>query len=536
MSQGVDHHNAIDNAGQTAQAAPNQDLGLINPKNLLWILIIACLSFIPTLFLPHLGEEGVYTSSSLEMLYTHNYATPFILGQLYTRPPLYNWLILLVAAITSPHYILLAARIVAATTTLLSCAGIFTLMQRITNNNRNLALFAAITYLNGDLLLRRGWIAYSDPLFASLIFFSLLWLLVYLDTAITKHSVKFRYLGYSAICISLAFLAKVHTAYIFYFSALFVIFCLHPKRKLLLNWRACCWYVAILAVPILWPKLITSATQGDAQINDLYEQILLNLRGFSLAAYGLKLVSYPLKVAGLFLPVSGIAIYLLCRKNWRATIASYQQHYQQHLYLLIFAGIAAINLLPYWLVPQTPPTRYLLPIYPFVAMACSMLVWSAGPKFTKLTLQLCIAVIILKYVLSFTWFPYEYNVRRGNVSKVAHEIIAISKDYPVFINDLAAKGVNLAATISTLTYPHHAPVTSLIPWRRVRAGGVTEYNQQFADPNFSGFVVVRDSAELPKLLQSPNGKALPYKVVAKYILELNGELFLACFNRACREQ
>src|SRR3990167_3614739 len=132
---------------------------LTNLSVLQTVIIFAALSFLCTLFLPSVGEEGVYTNITLEMLHNKDYLVPTLFGTHYSRPPLFNWLMLPVTQILGSVQVVLAARLVNMFATLLTAGSLVYLVRRIFPE-RQFALLAGAIYLSGDLLFRRGWLAY----------------------------------------------------------------------------------------------------------------------------------------------------------------------------------------------------------------------------------------------------------------------------------------------------------------------------------------------------------------------------------------
>ena len=136
-------------------------------------------SFVPLLFLQYVGEEGVYAIATQEMHTTGDLLHPTLYGQSFGRPGLYCWLILLLIRVLGQQHVLIAARLIAISSTLLIGLTLAWLVRRIFND-RMLAAFAAATFLSGDVLLYRGWLAYVDPLFSLLTFgaMSALWVAI----------------------------------------------------------------------------------------------------------------------------------------------------------------------------------------------------------------------------------------------------------------------------------------------------------------------------------------------------------------------
>src|ERR1700674_4184701 len=112
----------------------------------LWLLYAAAAaSFLTTLDLPYVGEEGVYTISSLEMWLSRDFLIPTLYGGVYGRPPLYNWLIIPVANLFGWDDVLAAAHLVTAVATVLTGLVLAWLAVTLTSK-RVLAGLAAVIY------------------------------------------------------------------------------------------------------------------------------------------------------------------------------------------------------------------------------------------------------------------------------------------------------------------------------------------------------------------------------------------------------
>ena len=97
-----------------------------------WILLgMAALSFIPTLFLPYVGEEGVYTITSMEMAHSREWLAPTLYGWPLARPPLVNWLLIPLTELLGWQNILLASRIIVAVATVGTGLLLIVFVQRI---------------------------------------------------------------------------------------------------------------------------------------------------------------------------------------------------------------------------------------------------------------------------------------------------------------------------------------------------------------------------------------------------------------------
>ncbi|MBS1196939.1 MAG: glycosyl transferase [Proteobacteria bacterium] len=191
---------------------------LRKPQNLTeWLLLLGAISFIPTLFFYLVGEEGIYTITSMEMWLNQTWLKQTTYGLDNGRPPLVNWLIVPVAQLMGWAHVVVAARLTSVLATLCMVATVYGLSRRLTQD-KDFALFAALACLClADLLLYRGWLTYTDPVFAFFTFAAMacLWI-----AALEK---RLGLLLLSVIFISAAMLAKAFTAYIFFGTAIFVL-------------------------------------------------------------------------------------------------------------------------------------------------------------------------------------------------------------------------------------------------------------------------------------------------------------------------
>ena len=407
---------------------------LSNSTFLMLIVLLAGFSFFLTLALPSVGEEGVYTNITLEMMYNNDYLRPTLYGTDYYRPPLFNWLILEITNIFGPAYVVMAARLVTMLATL-TTAGLLIWFVRTIFADTQFALLSAAIYLSGDLLFKRGWLAYADSLFALFVLSALIFLWFALER---KQSLWFIAAGLSLCC---GFLTKVHTIYLFYAVAGLVLMYKHQNRALLFSPLS--WVVHLLAIvfPFAWAIYVKDGnTDIDATAN--YSLTLLQWPGFFNYITHV-LIAYPLNLFLRFLPVSLIAI-VMCYK----LRSSLKSHYEYQKINIIF-WIVLLNLLPYWLAPSST-IRYILPVYPFIALLIAYVVWLAGAASRQLAIQLLIVGVVLKYAFAIWWLPYEHNVYRGNALAVAADILQHAGNDNLYINDSSSAGLRLAVELNKL--------------------------------------------------------------------------------------
>ena len=272
-----------------------------------WLYAAAALSLYTTLGLPYIGEEAVYTITSLEMRLNHDYFVTTLYGTNYGRPPLLNWLIIPLAEMLGWDRMLLASRLVAATATVLTGLVLAWLTLNLTRN-RALAAFAAVVFLSGDALFYRGWLAYADPLLTLCVFGAIacLWVAV-----LRKEGAL---LWLAVVLVTCGFLAKVQTAYLFYGVALVVLAADRDARRFLLGAHSIAAHAAAVAALLAWNAYFTHGTQSASTGVD----ILLKIKSVDLADYLHQLWSFPPETVLRLAPASLVFVYYW----WRTRAAA----------------------------------------------------------------------------------------------------------------------------------------------------------------------------------------------------------------------
>lgn len=436
---------------------------LINTKLylLLWILcLLAIGSFFLTINLPLIGEEGVYTNAALEMIFAKQYKFATLYGNIYPRPPLYNWLIILFSKIFGAKNIVLSARMVAISATASMAITVFYTTKHLFRfhlNHHNqhipshksadkkiliLALLSTAIFLSGDVLFKRGWLAYSDPIFAMFVFDGMVLLLL----GTINNNLWLIVLA--NICIFLGFLCKVHTAYIFYAITLLVLLC-SRYNKYLLQPKIMFLHILFIIPLILW--------NYNYQESDCFFTIfnhIKKLTGISHNDEGNLLrnvISFPIQIVVALLPGSLITIF--------AAKKLFDNKYNMDYIIKILLLITILNFIPYWIASQTN-IRYLLPIYPCFAIIITYIIWQAN--YIKQTIVLLFIGVLIKYFVAIFWFPYQYAVKHGNATLVAEDILLHTNQDPLYIHAFSATGLRIAGAINKMNWPGK-PLQEKIP-------------------------------------------------------------------------
>jgi 4-amino-4-deoxy-L-arabinose transferase-like glycosyltransferase len=416
----------------------------------LWLLYaLAAASFLTTLGLPYIGEEGVYTISTLEMWVSRDFLVSALYGAAYGRPPLYNWLIIPVANLFGWNHVLAAARLVTAIATVLTGLVLAWLAAKLTRN-RGLAALAAVIYLSGDALFYRGWLAYSDPVFSLCVFSAIACLWVGL------HEDRPGLVWLAVAAVTCAFLTKVQTAYLFYGISLLVLCARRDYRARLLRPWPIAAHVAGTAAFLGWHYM---ATHG-ANLEDTSHHLLHKATTVDLRDYLRQLALFPLETLVRFLPASALAGWFWYRyRRQPADDAGTADGFP----LTILVWLLLLNWLPYWLGPRSH-IRYILPLYPLFALLLAWLIWRAGAGRVRQAAYWLAAAIALKYVFGLWAFPAHQHKFRGDQIAAAAHIEQRSQGYPLYANDDSATGLAVTARIDEHRYPNHPLVRPPSDW------------------------------------------------------------------------
>jgi len=407
-----------------------------------WLLLFVAASFIPTLFFYLTGEEGIYTITSMEMWHQQNWLQQIMYGAYNGRPPLVNWLIMPLAELIGWQHVAVAARLVSVAATLGMAGWLYWLVRRLFAD-RTFAVFVALACLTlADLLLYRGWLSYTDPVFAFFTFGAMATLWV---AAVERRT---SWLLLSVVLVSCALLTKAFTAYVFYGTVAFVLLWQREARRFLLSPAGLLALALAVSIPLLW---FFSLPHAGGHSSSMLDEITRKLSAQDWLAYARRLLTYPIETALRLSPATLLAAYVVWRKRplqpettpeqWRTALA-----------------ITGLCILPYWLTPQGG-IRYLLPIYPLVALVSARLIWRAGEAGRKLALRWFAGIIAFKFVFALALFPYYQTHYRGeNYTEAGRSIMQLTAGFPLYVTDVSSPGLSVTGYIDAQRFPQ-APLT-----------------------------------------------------------------------------
>jgi 4-amino-4-deoxy-L-arabinose transferase-like glycosyltransferase len=404
-----------------------------------WLYGAACASFLATLNLPYIGEEAVYTITSLEMRASGEYFVTTLYGTNYGRPPLLNWLVIAGAELLGWDRVLTASRIVTAGATVATGLVIAWLASRLTRNDTFAAL-AAVVFLTGDALFYRGWLAYADSLFTLLVFGAIacIW--------VSVHERRPLLTWLAVAALTAGFLAKVQTAYVFYGVALLALAWNADYRRELLRPGAIAAHAVAVAAFVAWQVMLTHGAQSSATLTD----IVLKARSVDTGAYAAQLLWFPVETVLRFLPAAGVAIYYGWRARpggralWEPPIAGYAYP--------ALVAMLAVNYAPYWLWPNSH-IRYIMPLYPLIAILVAHAIWRAGERPAAIAVRWFVAAVALKYVAALWLYPAYHEKYRTDYAAVAADVLARAGSHSLYSNDTTATTLSVVAHVDQRRYP-----------------------------------------------------------------------------------
>ncbi|HEV7820048.1 MAG TPA: phospholipid carrier-dependent glycosyltransferase, partial [Burkholderiales bacterium] len=401
-----------------------------------WLYAAAALSLYTTLGLPYIGEEAVYTITSLEMRLNHDFFVTTLYGNSYGRPPLLNWLIIPLAEMLGWDRMLLASRIVTATATVATGLTLAWLTLNLTRN-RALAAFAAVVFLSGDVLFYRGWLAYADSLLTLGVFGAIACLWV----AVLRKQGSLLWLA--VLLVTAGFLAKVQTAYLFYGVAFVVLAAGRDARRFLLGVHSIAAHAAAVAGLLAWNAYFTHGTQSASTVVD----ILLKIKSVDLGEYLHQLWSFPPETLVRLAPASLIAAYFAWSTRNNAKPVRVEGFPWRTLLAMLL-----LNYLPYWLGPKTH-IRYIMPLYPLAALALAVAIWNFGERPRIIAARWFLGAVVLRYAVGLWIFPWYQEHYRGDYAGTAAQIAATTRAHPLYATDVSATGLSVTAHLDTLRYP-----------------------------------------------------------------------------------
>jgi 4-amino-4-deoxy-L-arabinose transferase-like glycosyltransferase len=401
-----------------------------------WALFaLAALSFV---WLPghvqYTGEEAVYSVQAYEQWQHGAWLQPTFLGGPYQRPPLFNWLIIVLSNALGWTHCLLAARLVSALATIGSGVLLAAFSRRLGAEPAR-AAFIALVYLTlAEPLFYYGWLGYSDALFGALVLAGMLaaWL--------AAREQRVIWVAVALLCAAAAFFTKALTAYVFIGVAGLV--CLRRYRTWPLIVRprvlAC---LPLCALPLLWYAL---APTGGVMAHGMVDDIAGKLGQQGLIPYLRHLVVYPAHALLNLMPAAALLLWL---RRETLTVAPMGAAAPIGHTARTAALIAGLNFLPYWLAPQSG-LRYLMPLYGLAAVFVGEQLWRASLH-RHLILRVLAVAIALKWLAAVWLFPAYTQRARPDLAVLAATVDQLAHGRPLYADTDAWVGISVVALLDT---------------------------------------------------------------------------------------
>ena len=365
------------------------------------LLSLAYLSMFPGIrFFELTLEEPRRALVAYEMWFSGSYLQPTLLGEPYfNKPPLFNWLIILSSRLFG--WSELAVRAVSLAFTALTALVVYLTAKRIIGG-REVGLLAALIYVTlADNLYHYGWIGEIDVTLAFFVFGTILCLWRACQTE------KNRYLIFAGLSTGLTFLLKGFPAYAFFVLTLASLAVFYKRYRLPFTVSSFAAYAASLVPPLIW---ILWTEAPSVYLHRLFfESLSRTSPSQGVGEFSLHLLSYPLLTIKQLLPLSVVIPFLLWKEKPPLTV---------NVKLLLL--IAGVNYLPYWLSVGSRG-RYILPLFPLVAIAFAYMVHVAHERWKRLALILIAVVIAGRFAYGLVGFPWMMETR-GSLRTVGQEI------------------------------------------------------------------------------------------------------------------
>ncbi|OIQ99736.1 hypothetical protein GALL_181330 [mine drainage metagenome] len=419
----------------------------VNEKKYWLLFAIAAISFLPTLFFYYVGEEGIFPMVAQEMWERGVWLKQYMYGSDMQHNPLFNWLIIIFSAPLGWEHVLTVTRILTVSSTIVTALTLAWTAGRLFQD-KAFGIFAALGYLTMiDVLLYHGWLSYVDPNYAMFIFAAIttLW--------VSVREGRISILALSGVLLTCAFLSKALTAYIFYGGVLFVLLFEMQQRRFLLQWRTLLVLLMTYAGPFIWYAIIPD---GMAQGKRMFGELTNKFAYPSPLEYLYRLIGFPVEILTWLAPLTLLAIYLWLRKrNLKEASATHQLLFISACWMLL------LNFFPYWISPRGG-MRYLMPIYPLIALVAARIIWQSGDAALALARKWIIAALVLKFAAALILFPYYQSHYRGeNYDETAADILMLTRGQALYTANSTAAGLSVTAYLNMRRLP--APVLQLPP-------------------------------------------------------------------------
>jgi 4-amino-4-deoxy-L-arabinose transferase-like glycosyltransferase len=318
-----------------------------NSTNTWLICLVTVVLVFPALFLnldvaPFIDDEALRSLVAMEMIFSGDYITPTVAGELYLKkPPVYNWFITVFFRL-SGNYSEFTLRTAAVVSLLVYLCIIFLLIRP--RYGRRTAFMASLMFLTcGRILFFDSFHGLIDIAFSALVYLSLIsiyylysrgryWLLFLVSYALT----------------GVTFLMKGLPSVYFQGASLLVWFLYRKNFRKLITLQHVAGILLFTAIVASYYLVYLNRNPGTLPdiIGTLFsESTQKTALGVSLMNTLMHLVTFPLEFLYHFLPWTVMVLYFLRRKSWKIIRAD-----EFLTYNLLMLGA---NIVIFWLSAET---------------------------------------------------------------------------------------------------------------------------------------------------------------------------------------
>lgn len=318
------------------------------------IILVAVPAFLINLdLLPYIEDESIRALVALEMKLSDNYWVPTLNGHFYySKPPLYNWYLLVVYDLLGQHNEW-ASRIGT-----LFCLLAFVIFIYAANrkffDNRRYPLYIALFYLTcGRILFWDSFLGLIDIGFSAVVY--ALFMLAYILGRKEKYLAM--YLSVYALG-SIAYLLKGLPAFLFVGGTLLAFHWVKGRWNKLWSWQHILGIVSMVGIIGSYYYVYGEYNENGSVITGLVDQSTQR----TVLRHGiwkmlLHIITYPFENIYHFLPWSLVGVLFLRKDIWKVITENEYIHYVSLCFL--------INISVYWVSPAVYP-RYILMLIPLI--------------------------------------------------------------------------------------------------------------------------------------------------------------------------
>lgn len=366
-------------------------------------------------YLPWLGlldlllEEPRRALIIRTMLETGDFLVPRLGGEIYTaKPPLFNWLIGISAALGGELNELTARLPAAVAVLLLTLVLLITLRRWLSLRG---LLFTGMALVLAPEFIAKGSLAEIETVFTLLVTLSI-WSWYLLDQ---RRAVGWRLWLLPLFFVALAYLTKREPAIVFFYLSVVPYLLVRRRwREVVTPGHVLSGFIVVVIVGG-WLSLVAWQTGWTALWETLQREVLQRGATQSWQAVVQHIVLYPLELLVAMLPFSLLLPFLFGGQIRRSLVNRYGT-------LPLFCALAVlINLPVYWFRGDVS-VRYFMPMFPFAMLLAAMvfeILWderdqlgTIGKRYLRVLIWTCLGVAVvfsLLLLISITvpWFSEE---------------------------------------------------------------------------------------------------------------------------------